>query len=294
MLLAIKDCQFVIQQCTNLLLSGPGIDLDWSDTLYYNVDDIRTHHDTLSEQYTITIGPELSTKRVVIYNSLAFTRKEVVKLIVSTPFIEVTDYDGNRLRCQVSPIFEYGSAMSNSKYTLTFIANIPPLALIEYVINAVPEMETPLETSNANVKIYNHYAEVAIPTGFTNNVEISPSATDFTIQNSEVTASFNNLGLLKAIKIGSKTYPVHLDFAKYGARQSSERSGAYLFLPDREAVSIDIENTIIRVIEGPIMSSVSIQIPYVQHTVLLYNSSGEYYNYLINTFVAYFMSFIYT
>ncbi|KAK9722744.1 Alpha mannosidase middle domain [Popillia japonica] len=274
MLQAIKDCQFVIQQCAYLLLSGPGIDIDWSDTLYYNVDDVRTDHEALPEQYTITIGPELSTKRVVIYNNLAFTRKEVVTFLVSTPFIEVTDFDGNRVKCQVSPVFEYGSSMSNSKYTLTFMATIPPLALIEYVINAVLESETPLETTHAKVKIYNQYADVVAPTGFTSNLEVNPSSTDFTIQNSEVTASFSNLGLLKAIKIGYKTYPVHLDFAKYGVRQSTERSGAYLFLPDREAVPINIESTIIRVIEGPLLSSVSVQIPYVQHTALLYNSSG--------------------
>lgn len=275
MLQAIKDCQFVIQQCAYLLLSGPGIDIDWSDTLYYNVDDVRTDHEALPEQYTITIGPELSTKRVVIYNNLAFTRKEVVTFLVSTPFIEVTDFDGNRVKCQVSPVFEYGSSMSNSKYTLTFMATIPPLALIEYVINAVLESETPLETTHAKVKIYNQYADVVAPTGFTSNLEVNPSSTDFTIQNSEVTASFSNLGLLKAIKIGYKTYPVHLDFAKYGVRQSTERSGAYLFLPDREAVPINIESTIIRVIEGPLLSSVSVQIPYVQHTALLYNSSGK-------------------
>lgn len=280
MLQAIKDCQFVIQQCANLLLSGPGIDIDWSDTLYYNIDDIRTGHDTLPEQYTITIGPELSTKKVVIYNSLTFTRKEVVIFLVSTPFIEVTDYDGNRVKCQISPVFEYGSSMSNSKYTLAFIATVPPFALIEYTINAVSEIETPLETSNAKVKIYNQYADVVAPTGFLNNLEVNPTATDFTIQNSEVTASFSNLGLLKAIKLGSKTYPMHLDFAKYGARQSSERSGAYLFLPDREAVDLNIENTIVRIIEGPIISSVSVQIPYVHHTVLLYNSSGKLKKYI--------------
>lgn len=66
----------------------------------------------------------------------------------------------------------------------------------------------------SSIKIFNQYDDVRFPKGFT-NTEVLPSAKEFTIHNTRVTAAFNKLGLLKAIRIGVNTLPVHLDFAKY-------------------------------------------------------------------------------
>lgn len=123
------------------------------------------------------------------------------------------------------------------------------------------------------MKIFNQNAEVISPTGFP-NVYVSQSSSEFSVQNARVTASFSSVGLLKAIKIGPYTVPVHLDFAKYGVRQAAERSGAYLFLPDGDAVPLKIDNTIVKVIQGIVFCSVQVQIPYVHHTVYLYNTPG--------------------
>lgn len=90
MLNAISNCQQVIQTCAHILLNGPGAEVPTKDTNYYNIDDIRQSHNALPEHYQITIGvPEMRTKRIVVYNSLTFTRHEVVTFHVSTPFIEV-------------------------------------------------------------------------------------------------------------------------------------------------------------------------------------------------------------
>lgn len=89
MLSAIKKSQYIIQTCTNILLNGPGTEIQGSDVIHYNIDDLRQSHDAMEEKFTITIGPELSTKRIVVYNPLTFTRVETVTFIVSTSFIEV-------------------------------------------------------------------------------------------------------------------------------------------------------------------------------------------------------------
>lgn len=276
MLLAILNCQNVIQRSVNVLLSGPGSDVPGSETIFYNIDDSRRTFDAIAEQHTITIGPELNTKKVVIFNSLAFTRHEVVTFFVSTPYIQVVDLTGKLVRCQISPVFEHRSTMSLSKYSLSFIANIPPMALVSYVITALTESTTPQETIHSKIKIYNQEGEVTFPRGFDQtNVEVIPRAHEFTIQNARVTASFGEIGLLKAMRIGVTTYPVHLDFVQYGARQDKERSGGYLFLPDETDPSpIRVANTIVNVIEGPIYSSVIVELPYIHHTVTLYNSTG--------------------
>lgn len=154
-----------------------------------------------------------------------------------------------------------------------------PLTKTPYMLLAVMRcMDTYLyfyrETIYSDVKIYNQVMDIPVPPGFS-NVFVSQTASEFSIQNDKITASFNKEGLIKAIKIGPTIMPVHLDFAKYGVRQSSEKSGAYLFLPDGDAVPIQVQNSIVKVIQGPIYSSVLVQLPYVDHTVTLINSGGE-------------------
>lgn len=63
---------------------------------------------------------------------------------------------------------------------------------------------------------------------------------------------------------------------RYGVKQAVEKSGAYLFLPDGDAVPLPIESTVVNVIKGTILSSVTVQLPYVKHIVTLYNSNGKF------------------
>lgn len=63
---------------------------------------------------------------------------------------------------------------------------------------------------------------------------------------------------------------------RYGARLGSERSGAYLFLPDKEAQVLSLDRPLIKVIEGPIYSRVEVDLPGVVHTITLHNSQGKF------------------
>lgn len=99
MLNALNGCHRVIQICTNILLNGNGADQPVYDMSYYTVDDLMHSHDALTEHSQVTIGvPELSTKKVVIFNPLTFTRVEVVTLHVSTPYIEVIIFKTLKIR----------------------------------------------------------------------------------------------------------------------------------------------------------------------------------------------------
>ncbi|CAG9830162.1 unnamed protein product [Diabrotica balteata] len=269
---AIRSCQDVIQLCTHILLNGYDAEVPKKEFPRYNIDDFTPSQE---EHHQIIIGfPELRQKKMVIYNTLTFTRREVVTFHISTPFIELLDFEGKKVMCQVSPIFEYGPSMSQTKYQLSFIAEVPALSLIGYTVNAVLQEDVPKETVLSKVTILNHYGDVKAPNGFL--PEISSRSREFTLQNKRVTASFSELGLLKALKLGKKTVPVHLDFAKYGVgvRLNSERSGAYLFLPDGDAVPLEIENVVVNIIEGPLFSSVLVQLPYIQHSAVIYNTQG--------------------
>lgn len=71
---------------------------------------------------------------------------------------------------------------------------------------------------------------------------------------------------------------MHLEFVKYGTRSiNQDRSGAYLFLPDKpEPDPVLMGNDrIVHLVTGPLYSRVFIDIPYVKHYCTLYNSPGS-------------------
>lgn len=111
------------------------------------------------------------------------------------------------------------------------------------------------------------------------NPQIFSNTQDFSIsQHSNLVASFGQSGLLKALRVDKITYPVHLEFVKYGTRDvGQDRSGAYLFLPDKakpDLISIG-NNQIVHLVIGPILSRVFVELPFVRHTCTLFNSPGS-------------------
>lgn len=97
-------------------------------------------------------------------------------------------------------------------------------------------------------------------------------------QRPDLSAAFGKTGLLKAMRISDTTYPVHLEFVKYGTRgPGQDRSGAYLFLPDKPQPDPVLagNNRIVHLVIGPILSRVITDLPYVKHICTLYNSSGS-------------------
>lgn len=59
-------------------------------------------------------------------------------------------------------------------------------------------------------------------------------------------------------------------------RNHHETSGAYLFLPDKEAESVPIGQAGVVLIQGPIMSTISTQLKHIRHSVKIKNSPGIY------------------
>ena len=65
-------------------------------------------------------------------------------------------------------------------------------------------------------------------------------SSDFILSNTlDLSAKFSGeTGLLKSVTLGSSEVIVDVDFVSYGTRSGKDKSGAYLFLPDKEATSI--------------------------------------------------------
>lgn len=129
----------------------------------------------------------------------------------------------------------------------------------------------------ANVTVFN--ADVNLPKipGFS-QIQVTSNPQEFSImQRPELSASFGKSGLLKALRVGNTTFPVHLEFVRYDTRGSGkDKSGAYLFLPDKpEPDLVFMDNKcIVHLITGPIVSKVFVELAHVRHTCTLYNSPG--------------------
>lgn len=82
-------------------------------------------------------------------------------------------------------------------------------------------------------------------------------STDFVLSTHyNVSATFSGqTGLLKSMSVGPSEVALDVDFVMYGSRRGRDRSGAYLFLPDRDGMSM-IANTKPHVIlaVGPLVS----------------------------------------
>lgn len=137
MVKAITNSQKVIQLCANVLLSSSP-QVSSADTIYYDVDEYRSKYNKLPTRKIIKFNNYDLVKRVVFYNSLAFVRKEVAFLLVSSPFVQVRDANQTLIDCQINPIFKLKddelSYKQDPQFEVAFIAEIPALGLSTYFI----------------------------------------------------------------------------------------------------------------------------------------------------------------
>jgi alpha-mannosidase II len=189
----------------------------------------------------------------------------------------VTDSSGQTVPSQVQPIFEEAASMIDGEYELIFLASIPSLSLSTFYISwaSSSEERTPL----ASVSLANHMGQHALHSaeGFEQLGSIAEGE-DISVASQQVSAVFSSHGLLQSVTVQGLTVPTKLEFVTYGAKEGRERSGAYLFLPDGPAKVISTRQApLVRFIRGPVLTQVEVQLPFVMHTVTIYNCSGNNY-----------------
>lgn len=83
-------------------------------------------------------------------------------------------------------------------------------------------------------------------------------------------ASFNKFGLLKSLSQEGTTVPVHLEFLKYGtSSKAGQKSGAYLFLPDGPATSLQIGTPTVLLSKGELQQDLTAGLPFAVHENIL-------------------------
>lgn len=241
MLTAIKYSQSAIQQAAYYLLKQPPIQDQTQEDIFLDVDDIWRRHDEIPSRITIALDVVSPSRRLVLYNALAFRRQEILTVLVSTPHVEVFDPEGEPIMAQVSPVVagERRLGLANNKYQLSFPVTIGPLALTVYSVSLRDAMSINKYTSFSHVRIYNaDYWSVNLPKMFPIEQPSARLNEDVSFQAGNSTRVVTNMnGLVKTIvsRDGVAT-PVHMDFVQYDTQKGRDNnSGAYLFIPSGPA-----------------------------------------------------------
>lgn len=258
----------------------------------------RESFNKLPKKTPITVQRNKSIE-VVLYNSLAQERLELVALRTKTPNVKVLDNYGNEIKIQINPVWNITDASdgfqsmnvlraSNQLFEVIFVANIPPLALVTYTVKHFAEID---KKSGNLATIYCNECngnDAATNKKSHDIFEVkSRQAGDIQLENAQMRLLFDGLsGFLKSItpKFHRKVVQCAVKFAAY--RSAQFHSGAYLFKPDREEKDSEKDvleqyngSQLIFVTSGPIASDVTVVYGnFLAHTIRIFNSGTSFDN----------------
>lgn len=165
-----------------------------------------------------------------------------------------------------------------------FIATVPPLGLTVYKINSKNNKEESIGTTYAKVTIFTDTAfSIASLDDYPEKVEFAEHhEVSLKLDENSPGASFNKFGILKSLSLDGTTFPVHLEFLKYGTRTvAGQKSGAYLFLPDGPATTLQIGTPIVLLSKGSLQQDLTSGLPFaVQENILRTGESLEIRNHV--------------
>lgn len=224
---------------------------------------------------------------VVLFNSLAQERTEIVLLRVLKPNVKVVDFNGNEMLYQINPVFnvtEHHETMtrhifvSTREFELMFLAKLPALSLTVFTVSYQNDTKSKIAT----VYCDNCKEDVKQDQGDANPFDIKPKQSgDIQVENTKMKLRFDGeSGFLKTISKRNHGKAIQLGI-KFGAYKSAQfHSGAYLFRPEsndpRNAEKDVFENykeKKILITTGPIASDVSvIHGAFLAHTVRIFKT----------------------
>lgn len=237
-------------------------------------------------------------RKIVLFNSLTQTQDHIVNLRVSTYSIKVLDPNQEEINFQINPIWNNSNPalplqMSNDEYELIFIAKIPPLTIVTYMI--VPNLDGKSSQSLSTIYCNNcHRKEQPksknenSQTNDNDKPDFNPSKFkvkntqpgDIQLENQKMKLLFDGTsGFMKSVtrKHKHKVTQCAINFAAYHSAQF--HSGAYLFMPDPNSRESDTDvlehyNQQISIIitTGPILSELTVIYgPFLLHSVKIFH-----------------------
>ncbi|XP_038058190.1 alpha-mannosidase 2-like isoform X2 [Patiria miniata] len=275
LLTSVNDMRKIMMKSIHFLLS-PDQTKYAPYTAFFDVDEESSKHDILPEKKVLKLSTEASSI-AVFYNTLAQQRNELVRLYVSSPNVQVTDGEKKVIPSQSNLVWTDDMQTASTKYELVFAVDIAPLGIKKYLIKDMGSSESE-QHGLSTVAMYHVPGSGTEKRGpFVVEKFANYPSEDISIENSNLKAVFTgSTGMLKSLttKADGKKTDIELLFMLYGTVSQKAKSGAYLFLPDGPAKPINLNNPLVRVVRGPLLSEIYVSFNMVNHRVTIKESAG--------------------
>lgn len=188
---------------------------------------------TLTAAAAASVSTPLANSKVfqpiVIYNSLAWERDEIVNVRVATRHVRVVDGNGKPVLCQVDATWADVNDMSPSQsaFTLSFIAKLPALGAATYFVQVAKEKLSDADsahTDQGSSMVYSpgnnrKRAGVQLKSKYVNYADLDATS-KLVLENELIRVEFSHeTGLIK--QIADKTTSTDLQFQQSFARSVS-------------------------------------------------------------------------
>ncbi|XP_050523263.1 alpha-mannosidase 2 isoform X2 [Daktulosphaira vitifoliae] len=269
----IQDCSFVQSFSVQSLLVKDEASVSPSAKIIIPDSDRQSYD---KPPYRLALNLDKNKPRsVVVFNSHGRRRYELIKILLSEPYVRVVDSENVALKHQINPIWNVTKTdepLSISKvcYELLFFATLEPLSLTTFTVHRSLNAEGLSSIYCKNCAGHSAFIVKPMRLG------------DIQLENAHVQALFDGkTGLLRKIvdkDTGTSQY-IDIDFAAYQSAQF--HSGAYLFMPDpnlrdteRKVLDDYPGPPTIIITSGPLSSEITVVYSILTHTVRLYHVKG--------------------
>lgn len=262
-----------------MLLKKPSLDEGYRPPhamISYLFPDIhRAAYDVLPVKVPLTI-PRQTGRKIVLFNSHAQGRQEVVRVHIQTPISKITDAGEREVPFQINPVWNEAAQMSSDLFEVVFIADLLPLSLSTYSLLYEPPVSGNTFTkTKVALFVSDAWEDSDVHGLFTFE---GPATKEIELTTPYLTATFSHkTGLLTSMKLLDSNLQNNVNLTFNAYKSLEFHSGAYLFRPDVSELFLNITGRfpIIRVISGPITSEVIVSYPgAVIHTSRVYHLHG--------------------
>lgn len=242
---------------------------------FLQMDDVMSAQDALPQKTTLKLSAD--PRSLIVFNPTEQRRSSVISVIVDSPDAKVVDAETFQpMAAQISAVWAEPSRASTEAFQLSFVAELPPLALVVYHVTSAPAGSTP----RARYTVHRHGDPPVI---HAQHFLVSRPEADapLSLSNKHITLwSSMETGFLQRLRLPSGLLrQLQVQFLWYGTRTrtNQEKSGAYLFLPGEEGPQLysSSEPPLVRVSRGPIFSDITSCFHHFTHTVRLFHLEGH-------------------
>ncbi|XP_056146607.1 alpha-mannosidase 2 isoform X2 [Lampris incognitus] len=246
---------------------------------FLQMDEVQPSQDTLPKKTILTVGR--ASRMLVVYNPVSQKRSAVVSIYVDSPAVRVVSMEtGQPIPAQLSAVWAEPTRMSLKAYKLSFIAEVPPLALVLYHLLHAPDKDDSTQRANYTFLARDWQESQSIDTGpfKASRLQGDEANAPLVLANAHIqTWTSPSSGLLEKMKLAGDGLERHVQvrFFWYGTSPNHDKSGAYLFLPDGEAKPYSASlPPQVRVTRGPVFSEITSCFQHFTHTLRLFHVEG--------------------